>query len=122
MDLVRDMLDKEVMDRHGREMGRADSVVLEIRQGAPPRVVAIDVGPSVLLARVAMFLGRWVTGLEHALGIAEGRPVRIPFEEILDQELEKEDHIKVDLAAGETAAAALESRARTWFSGIPGGS
>ena len=28
MDLVRDMLDKKVVDRNGREMGRVDSIVL----------------------------------------------------------------------------------------------
>jgi sporulation protein YlmC with PRC-barrel domain len=118
MDLVRDLLDKLVVDRHGREIGRADNVVVEIRANAPPRVVAIEIGPSVLACRLRPLLGRWMRGLEHALDIAEGRPLRIPFGDILDAR----DRIKVDRAAGETVAAALEHRLRKWISMLPGSS
>ena len=118
MDLVRDILDKKVVDRNGREMGRADSVVLELREGAPPRVAGVEIGPAVLAHRIHPTLGRWVAGLEYALGIAEGRPLRIAFREILDVT----DHVKVDRAVGETAAATLEQRLRKWVSSIPGSS
>jgi hypothetical protein len=118
MDLVRDLLDELVVDRHGREIGRADSLVIEIRRGAPPRVIAVEIGPAVLAHRVAPFLGRLMTGVEHALGIAEGRPLRIPFGEILDIR----DRIKVDRAAGETVAAALEQRLRKVIGALPGSS
>jgi sporulation protein YlmC with PRC-barrel domain len=37
MDLVRDLLDKKVVDRNGREMGRVDGIVISIRAGAAPR-------------------------------------------------------------------------------------
>jgi sporulation protein YlmC with PRC-barrel domain len=118
MDLVRDLLDKLVVDRHGREIGRVDSIVLEVRQHAPPRVVAIESGPAVLGHRVWPLLGRWMRGLEQALGIADGRPLRIAFSDILDTR----DRIKVDRAAGETVALALERRLRGWLGSIPGAS
>jgi hypothetical protein len=118
MDLVRDLLDKLVVDRHGREIGRVDAITVEIRPDAPPRVTAIEIGPAVLASRVATIFGRWMTGLEHALGIAEGRPLRIPFGDILDTR----DRIKVDRAAGETVAAALEHRLRKWVAALPGSS
>jgi sporulation protein YlmC with PRC-barrel domain len=64
MDLVRDLLDEKVVDRHGREMGRVDDITLEIRDGAPPLVSAIELGPSVIARRLHPALGRWVTALE----------------------------------------------------------
>ena len=118
MDLVRDILDKKVTDRNGGEMGRADSIVLEIREGAPPRVVGLEIGPEVLAHRVHPLLGRWVAALQYALGISEGRPLRIAFSEILDIT----DDVKVDRAVGGTAAATVEQRLRRWISAIPGSS
>jgi sporulation protein YlmC with PRC-barrel domain len=92
MKLVRDLLDKSVVDRHGHELGRVDSIVLEMRPGAPPRVAAIELGPAVLAHRVWPPLGRWMKGLEVALGMAEERPLRVPFAAIVDIDR----HVKVE--------------------------
>lgn len=118
MDLVRDVLDKGLVDGNGQEMGRVDRVVLHIQDGAPPRVAAIEVGPAVLAARVGPALGRWGAGLEHAFGVDQGRPVRISFREVLDIT----DQVKVDVAFGETAAATVEQRLRRRLASIPGSS
>jgi sporulation protein YlmC with PRC-barrel domain len=93
VDLVRDVLDKQVLNRHGREIGRVDSIVLEMRAGAAPRVDRIEIGPAVLAARIHPVLGPWVRGLEYGTGIADERPVRVPFGAILDIS----DRVKVDL-------------------------
>ena len=116
MDLVRDLLDKKVVDRNGRELGRVDAIVLTVADSSPPRVESIEIGPRVLAERVRPMLGRLVAGLEHAFGIDAGRPLRIPFTDIL----EVHDHVKVDLAFGETAAATIEQRLRRWIGAIPG--
>jgi hypothetical protein len=116
--LVHDMLDKEVVDRHGRQMGRADSLVIALRPNRPPQVVAIEMGPAVLAYRVRPVLGRLMSAVEHALGIDEGRPLRIPFRDILGIS----SHIKVDRAFGETVAATLEQRLRAWVGALPGSS
>lgn len=116
--LVRDVLDKRVVDRNGREMGRVDGIVLEARGGAGPRVSAIEIGPAVLAHRIAPLLGRWVSAIEHAFGVDEGRPLRIPFTDILDIA----DDVKVDRAVGETSAATVERRLRRWIGRIPGAS
>jgi hypothetical protein len=118
MDLVRDVLDKRVVDRHGREMGRVDSIVLEMRDGAPPRVTALQIGPAVLAHRLRPFFGRCVEALEYLFGVHEGRPVRITFGDVLDVH----DSVKVDAAFGETAVATIEQRLRRWVSSIPGSS
>jgi sporulation protein YlmC with PRC-barrel domain len=118
MELVRDVLDKLMLDRNGRDMGRVDGVVLETRPDAPPRLSALELGPAVLAHRVHPVLGRWVAALESGLGISEGRPVRIPADDVLSFG----DHIKVDRAVGETAAATFEHRLRRWIGSIPGSS
>jgi sporulation protein YlmC with PRC-barrel domain len=118
MDLIRDLLDNPVVDRHGREMGRVDSVILELRDGEPPRVAAIELGAAVLAARVRPLFGRWMGALEHAFGVGDGIPVRIPYGAVLTIA----DHITVDRAAGESGATAIEERLRAWISAIPGSS
>ncbi len=115
MDLIRDVLDKKVVDRNGRDTGRVDGMVLHAAGGRPPRVAAIEIGPAVLGHRIHPLLGRWIAGLELALGIGEGRPLRIPFRNVLGVD----DHVKVDLAFGETSAATLEKRLRRWVAALP---
>jgi sporulation protein YlmC with PRC-barrel domain len=117
LDLVRDVLDKKVVDRHGREMGRVDGIVIDAG-GAAPRVAAIEIGSSTLARRVARFLGRWAAGLERALGIDGGRPLRIPFSAVLDVA----DHVRVDVAVGDTPGAVVEHALRDVFGSLPRGS
>jgi sporulation protein YlmC with PRC-barrel domain len=116
MDLVCDLLDSLVIDRNGREMGRVDGIVLEQRDGMPPLVSALEIGPSVLGYRLHPAIGRWIAGLEQAFGVADGRPVRIPFSHILSIGTE----IKVDLAIGQTAVGNIEERLRALIGKIPG--
>jgi sporulation protein YlmC with PRC-barrel domain len=115
MDLVRDLLDKAVVDSDGREMGRVDRLVIAVEAGAAPRVVAIEIGPAILGARVAAWAGRLIAGLEHAFGVDRGRPVQIPFERVL----ETSDRIKLDLKFEDTAVATVEQKLRRWVRAIP---
>jgi len=114
--LVRDLLDKVVIDRNGREMGRVDRVVLDVRDGAPPRVVSIEVGASALGHRLGRRCGRWAAALLHAFGVDEGQPLRIHVSQILGVT----DTVKVDLAFGETSAANVERTLRRIVAAVPG--
>jgi hypothetical protein len=116
--LVHDVLDKEVVDRHGRPMGRADGIVIALRANAPPKVASIEIGPAVLAYRVRPILGRLASALEHLMGIDRGRPLRIPVSDVLGVA----QHVKVDRAYGDTVAAALELRLRSWIGRLPGAS
>ena len=116
MQLIRDLLDKGVIDRHGREMGRVDRVVVEYGSGSPPRVVAIEIGPSALAERLDRHLGRWIMGLLHGLDVDEGQPLRVHVNQILAVT----DRVKVDLAFGETPAASVEHKLRGLVTRIPG--
>jgi sporulation protein YlmC with PRC-barrel domain len=63
VDVVRDLLDKAVVDRNGREMGRVDGIVLEQEAGQPPRLAAILIGPAALGSRLHPALGRLATAV-----------------------------------------------------------
>lgn len=82
MDVLRDLLDKQLVDARHRDAGRIDSVVFERRDGAPPRVVAVEVGVAALARR---FHPRWSERLQRVLarlGAGSSRPVRIPIEDL----------------------------------------
>jgi hypothetical protein len=117
VDLLRDISDKQVLDRDGREIGRVDRVLLEPRPDGT-RVVALEIGPAVFASRLSASLGRWVSGLERALGLDEGRPLRIPVEDVLAFD----PHIRVNRSFSETPAAAVETMLRRWMPRWPGAS
>jgi len=52
MDLLRDILDKQIIDRDLTSLGRVDGIVLELRDNAPPRIDAIELGFAVLARRL----------------------------------------------------------------------
>jgi hypothetical protein len=104
MDLVRDVLDSQVVDRHGRAMGRADGIVVELRDGGPPRVVAIEVGLATLVRRIHPRLVPWAEALARSLGVSDGAPLRVPFGDVLDFAVD----VKIDVDAPQTAAWAWE--------------
>jgi sporulation protein YlmC with PRC-barrel domain len=116
VNVVRDLFDKRVVDRNGREMGRSDGVVLEPREGEPPRLAAVLIGPSALGYRLHPAIGRWVTAIEYAFGLADGRPVRIDFADIT--EIDRD--VKCDLVVSQTAADRVEEQLRAWVSKVPG--
>jgi sporulation protein YlmC with PRC-barrel domain len=118
MDLIRDLLDKKVVDRHGRDLGRVDRIVLQMRPQTPPRVVAIEVGPVAAGLRIGRVFGRLAAALEHVFGVGDRGTLRIPEQAIL----EARDHVKVDLTFADTSASALEQRLRRLISSIPGSS
>jgi hypothetical protein len=77
--LVRDLLDAQLVDRDERMIGRVDGVVLEIRDGRPPRVAAMEVGAVTLARRVHPRLGRWLRYAAIRWLPVSWRPVRLPL-------------------------------------------
>ena len=106
--LARDLEDKRVVDRNGRELGRVDRVVLVLPPDGMARVTAIEIGPSALGARLHPVLGRVVRGVEHVFHLESGRPVRVPVDHIQSVG----ENIKLAITAGDTAALAVEQRLR----------
>ncbi|HEX5971232.1 MAG TPA: hypothetical protein VFY85_04850 [Gemmatimonadaceae bacterium] len=78
LDLRHDVLDAQLVDRNRENIGRCDTLVLELRDGRPPRVATILIGGAVRNERI----GRWMTGLAKLFhrGKDQGDGVsRIPF-------------------------------------------
>lgn len=116
MDVVRDLLDKAVVDRHGHEMGRVDGILLAQDAGQPPRLSAILIGPAALGSRLHPALGRLATAAERWLGVVRDQPAAIDCAEIDDVGRK----VTLRLTISETAVAAVEQRLRAWVLKVPG--
>jgi hypothetical protein len=78
MDLVRDILDSQLVDRNGRNIGRVDGILLELRHTRPPRVAALEVGAVTLARRIHPRLARWFRAVMAKVAPVRVTPVRIP--------------------------------------------
>lgn len=114
--LARDLQDKRAVDRNGRELGRVDRVVVALPPDGMGRVIAIEIGPSSLGARLHPLVGRIVRAIERFFELEEGRPFRAPVAQIL----KVGESITLDVAAGETATLAVEQRLRRFVRRFPG--
>ena len=114
--LARDLEDKRVVDRNGREMGRVDRVVLAQPRDGMAHVIAIEIGPIALGTRLRPFVGRMARAIEHVFQLEEGRPVRVPVEQIGSVS----DSVTLTITAGETQALAVEQRLRPIVRHFPG--
>jgi hypothetical protein len=63
LDLRHDVLDAQLVDRHCENIGRCDTLLLELRDGKPPRVATVLIGGQVRDERI----GRWMAGLSRLL-------------------------------------------------------
>jgi hypothetical protein len=103
MELVRDVLDNRLVDRRKRPMGRVDGVILAARDGAAPRVIAIESGLTTLLRRIHPGLARLAAAVAHRLGLST-RPIRIPVAHVVAIAID----IELDVRAEETGAYRVE--------------
>jgi len=97
VDLVRDVLDNLVLSLDRTPLGRVDGVLAEMRAGAPPRLVAIEMGPSVLARRAHPRLERALRTLARRWRGRAPRVFRIPWDRI--RKIDLEGIVEVDPAA-----------------------
>ena len=80
--LAHDVLDAQLVDHVQEKIGRVDALLLEIRDGRPPRVATIVIGGAARAERV----GRWFVALRRAwrgmFGQREEHVSRIPFDKV----------------------------------------
>ena len=79
MQLIRDVLDMQLCDADDIPIGKVDGIVLELYDGEPPRIVAIEVGPITLLRRLSPRLAAWYAKLDRHFGPGRGVPYRIAW-------------------------------------------
>lgn len=102
--LYGDVLDQQLHDVHGRNAGRIDGIVLELRPDAPPRLTYVEVSPITLLARFSMRLARWYARFDARLGPGRGTPFRIPWSRLTREH----PAYRMDLDVESTSINALE--------------
>lgn len=105
MHLVADILDEQLQDNGERNAGRVDGIILELREGRPPRVAYVEVSPITLFERFNRRFARWYARrIDHKL---EGRgvPFRIPWSRIE----RRGQMLRLDFDATSTPIYALEN-------------
>lgn len=117
VDLVAEILDQQLMDFIRRPMGSVDGLVLELREGEPPRVSHIETGGVTLARRLHGPLGRWLASAARRWGATRGEPFRIPWSRVKKVGID----VEVDLDADATPAWHWEHRLARAVSRIPGG-
>lgn len=105
LELARDLLDKQAVDREETKMGRIDGLVLELREGQPPRVDHFELGSSTLARRLHPRIECWVDALRRRIGVQKTGRFRVPWSAV--QEITSY-HVKLDLEALKTPAFAWE--------------
>ncbi|MGH7510044.1 MAG: hypothetical protein ACREA0_32615 [bacterium] len=82
MDIGREILDQQLVDRSGVKMGKVDGLVLELRDDAPPRVAALLTGGHLLARRLHPRIESWVERLTRGWGPKNDVPCRIPWSKV----------------------------------------
>jgi hypothetical protein len=117
--LVRDVLDKLLVDRDGNPLGRVDGIVLLVAGEDPrPRAAQIESGIPTLARRLSGQFARVLAWLTRKVGGHWPRPVRLPWSRI--ESFGKE--LKLDVSAENSRLLARENWLRRHVIGrIPGG-
>jgi hypothetical protein len=116
-DLIRDLLDKQIVDKDETKMGRVDGIVLAVDGDAQPRVDHLELGFAVLARRVHPRLEQWLSALRQRWSVRRSARQTIPWSKVTDL---NPHHLQVDLKAWDTAAFDWERAARKVVSKMPG--
>ena len=108
MDLIRDVLDNQLVDRNQRRMGKVDGIVIRIPEHGPPKLAFVETGLVTKARRLHPRLAEWVSRW--------GNPYRIPWRRIVDIGVD----VEIDIDAKETPLLATEFRLRRLLKKIPG--
>ena len=118
MDIIRDVLDNQLVDRNQRKMGKVDGIVMELQDGQPPRLAYIEVGVTTLTKRLNPRLAGLVGAIAAKWGAKQSEPFRIPWSKVRDIGID----VEVDVEAEATPALGYEKWLRDRIiARIPGG-
>lgn len=101
IDITRDVLDQQLIDRNNTKMGRVDGVVLAIDDNGPPTVHHFELGFAVLAERIHPRLERWLEAIRRRWSVRKEARYIVPWSEVAEV---TENHIKVSIDALQTPA------------------
>lgn len=100
MDVIRDCLDKQLVDKHGRPMGRVDGLVMEWERGRQPQLIYVEVGAVAQWRRTHALLARLVDRAHDWIGVVRKDPYQIPWAKVVSSGIE----VTADVEAEKTSA------------------
>jgi sporulation protein YlmC with PRC-barrel domain len=117
--LVRDLLDKQLIDRDGKKLGKVDGVVIQISDATKrPRITHVELGSIVLARRIGSRFGRFWEAIAIGIGGDSAKPFRISYQKLQLRTID----IQVALARKDTPVDNWQSWLRSHLiARIPGG-
>lgn len=115
--IVRDVLDKKIVDRSNAAMGRVDGIVIGVAPGQQPHVQQIAIGGDVLAQRAGRRVVHPARWIRKHFGPRRSGDIRIAWKYVT--QLGRDVH--VSLSAGNTEALAWETWMARIVARIPGG-
>jgi hypothetical protein len=101
MNVFQELLDLQLVDRDDCELGRADGILVELRDGEQPRILGFEVGFVSLARRISRRLERLAESLHERLGVRREARYFIGWEKMLDRDT---NCVKLDVNAAQTPA------------------
>ena len=100
MNLVRDLLDSQVIDREKTKMGRIDGIVLSFDDDGRPHIDHLELGFIVMARRIHPRVASWVRALRR-WSVRRSPRYTIPWSKVIDASTQT---VQVDVKADETPA------------------
>lgn len=88
VNLIADVLDKQICDVNGERSGKVDGLVIVLREGKPPRVGYIECGAPVVARRFGKHWERIALALNRWLGVSEKPRYRIPWSKVKELDID----------------------------------
>jgi len=117
IDLVRDLLDKQIVDAEETRMGRVDGVVLAVEGDEQPRIDHLELGFTVLARRIHPRIEQWLHALRERWSVRRSARQIVPWSKVTAL---NPHHLQVDFKALDTPAFDWERAARELIKKIPG--
>ena len=95
IDLVRDVLDTQVLGREKRPLGKVDGIGLELREGAAPRVAYLEIDSVTAWRRLGPRFGCWEAKLASRWQRA-AHPYRFTWSQVRDFGIDIEIDVDVE--------------------------
>jgi len=105
IDVLRDVLDHEIVDIDGVSCGSVDEIAFEQPAGAAPQVAALLVGPGAWTPRLPALFG------VVAVQLFGDETIRVPWSEVA----EVGEVIRLKCSAGRLGLSKLDRKASRWL-------
>ena len=101
MHIIRDILDKQLVDRDGIRMGRVDGIIGRLTDGAPITIESLELSWVTLGKRLHPRIGRLLETAHRKWSVRRSAHYHIEWTKVLSHDVHQ---LQVDVCAEETPA------------------